>query len=106
MPLPIFAVPVALHLIAAATSGVPNLDVLPSCRAAAATEIEATDRMQACVASEQDARGQLVKKWTTFAAADRFHCVQQMIDFDPSYTELLTCLDMANEAEKLPVELY
>jgi hypothetical protein len=62
--------------------------------------------MQACVGSEQAARGLLAKNWTTYATADRFRCVEQMMDFDPSYTELLTCLDMANDAAKLPAELY
>jgi hypothetical protein len=106
MPLPIFAVPVALHLIVAASSAVPNLDVVPSCRAAAAAQFENTNRMQACIGSEQEARGQLVKEWPTFPDADRTSCVNQIMDFDPSYIELLTCLDMAKDAEKLPKALY
>jgi hypothetical protein len=106
MPLPIFAVPVAIHLIVAASSGVPNLDVLPSCRAAAAAQIENTDRMQACIGSEQEARGQLVKEWPTFPDADRSSCASQTMDFDPSYIELLTCLDMAKDAARLPKALY
>lgn len=105
MPFTIVMLPVALHLIAA-SSGVPTFDMRPSCHAAAAEEVMISDRMQACVASEQDARDQLVKKWTTFQAADRSRCVGMMTDFVPSYTELLTCLDMATEAGKLPAELY
>ena len=58
---PFLAVPLALHLIAASGGGVPTLDVRPSCRAAAATQITSTDRMQTCMAGEQDAHDQLVK---------------------------------------------
>jgi hypothetical protein len=106
MPLSIFAVPVALHLIAAAGSGVPTLDVTPSCRAAAAAQVVLADRMQTCVESEQKARDELAKEWTKFGSADRSRCVRSIMDFDPTYTELQTCLDIANDAKKLPEDLY
>jgi len=99
-------VPVALHLVVAASSGVPTFDIGPSCHAAAAEETMVSDRMQACVSSEQDAHDQLVKRWTTFQSADRPRCVGMLLDFDPSYTELLTCLEMANDVRKFPEELY
>ena len=103
---PFLAVPLALHLIAASGGGVPTLDVHPSCRAAAAAQITSTDRMQTCMAGEQDAHDQLVKAWTKFSIADRSSCVRTMMDFEPTYTELLTCLEMASDARKLPEELY
>jgi hypothetical protein len=106
MPLPILALPVALHLVVAASSGVPTFDIRPSCQAAAAEETAISDRMQACVSTEQDAHNQLVKNWTTYQVVDRSRCVGMMTEFDPSYTELLTCLDMANQVRKLPAELY
>jgi hypothetical protein len=100
------AVPIALHLIAAASGGVPTLDVRPSCLAAAKAEITTTDRLQTCMADEQSAHDQLVKTWTKFNGADRVACVSTMMDFEPTYTELLTCLEMASEAGKLPEQLY
>jgi hypothetical protein len=106
MPLPILAVSVALHLVVAASSGVPNFDVLPSCHAATAAQVVNSDKMQACAASEQDAHDHLIKEWTTFQIADRSRCIGMIMDFDPSYTELLTCLDIANDVRKLPKELY
>jgi hypothetical protein len=106
MPLPIFVVPVALHLVAATASGVPTLDVAPSCRAAAAAQAVITDRLQTCVESEQKARDHLIKDWPTFPTVDRARCVRSMMDFDPTYTELQTCLDIANDAKKLPEDLY
>ena len=103
---PFLAVPLALHLIAAASGGVPTLDVRPSCLAAAKAEITTTDRLQTCMADEQSAHDQLVKTWTKFNGADRAACVSTMMDFEPTYTELLTCLEMASDAGKLPEELY
>jgi hypothetical protein len=32
--------------------------------------------------------------------------IAQITDFEPTYTELLTCLEMASDARKLPEELY
>jgi hypothetical protein len=106
MPLPILAVPVVLHLIAATASSVPTLDVTPSCRAAAAAQDAQAERMQSCVESEQKTRDQLATEWTKFNSADRSRCVRLMMDFDPTYTELQTCLDIANDAKKLPEDLY
>jgi hypothetical protein len=100
------AIPLALHLIAASSGGVPTLDVRPSCHAAAAAQITNTDRMQACMDVEQDAHDRLVETWTKFNIADRSSCVRTMMDFEPTYTELLTCLEMANDVRKLPEELY
>ena len=103
---PFLAVPLALHLIAASGGGVPIFDVRPSCVAAAKAQITTTDRMQSCMADEQNAHDQLVKGWRKFNAADRITCTSTMMDFEPTYTELLTCLEMASDARKLPEELY
>ena len=62
--------------------------------------------MQACMADEQNAHDQLLKTWTKFNGADRAICVSTMMDFEPTYTELLTCLEMASDARKLPEQLY
>jgi len=106
MASPFLAVPVALHLIAASGGGVPTLDVGPSCRAAAIAQITITDRMEGCMADEQDAHDQLARAWTKFNVSDRATCVRTMMDFEPTYTELLTCLEMASNARKLPEDLY
>ena len=102
---PFLAVPLALHLIAA-PGGVPNLDVRPSCNGAAAAGLVASDTMQSCLSDEQNARDQLVKSWRGFNSADRAECVSTTMNFDPSYVELLTCLEMSRDARNLPEELY
>ena len=103
---PFLAVPLVFHLIAASGGGVPALDVRPSCLAAAKAQVTAIDRMQGCLADEQNAHDKLVKGWQKFNADDRAACVSGMLDFEPTYTELLTCLEIANDARKLPEELY
>ena len=106
MPNPFLAAPLVLHLIVVSGGGVPTLDVHPSCHAAAAAQITNMDRIQACMKVERDAHDRLVETWTKFNIADRSSCVRTMMDFEPTYTELLTCLEMADDVRKLPEELY
>jgi len=103
---PFLAVPLALHLIASSNGGVPTLDVHPSCRAAAIAEVTTKDAMQSCMADEQHAHDQLVSEWTKFNTTDRATCLATIMEFEPTYTELVTCLEMATDARKIPEELY
>jgi hypothetical protein len=82
--------------------GVPNFDVATSCRGAADVM---TATPGSCTADEESARGELAKRWTQFVSADRTHCtaLSSMKGFQ-SYVELLTCLEMAADAKKLPKE--
>jgi hypothetical protein len=51
-----------------------------------------------CIASEQEVREQLVQRWSSFPAADKRACtVESEMGGDSSYTELLTCLEMARD---------
>jgi hypothetical protein len=100
MPFTILVVSAALHLVAATDGGVPTLNVLPSCRAAAAAQIAPSDKMQTCLMSEQRAHDKLVKEWSNFSDTDRTTCVSSMINFKPTYTELITCLEIALDVRK------
>ena len=99
MWLPVLALPVAAHLVVAVADRVPNLDVKPSCRAAA---VDATtkDRMQSCIESEQKIRDQLAKDWSSYPAADRTNCLAGIMNFEPTYTELITCLEMERDVKQ------
>jgi hypothetical protein len=97
MAIPFLAVPLVLHLIASANGGVPNFDVRPSCRAAAMWDVTSKDAMQSCMVDEQNAHDQLVSEWTKFNAADRATCLDTMMEFEPTYTEVLTCLEMGTD---------
>lgn len=84
--------------------GPPELDVRPSCRgaAAAAAPKDAQATLQRCVESEDRARATLVSRWSDFRAADRIKCSGGINGFEPTYTELLTCLEMADDTHKQP----
>ena len=79
---------------------VPSWDVTASCRAAARIAYSQTpsDRLTSCLASEQRTREELNKNWSTFLAADRISCVQSLT-FSPTYTELVTCLEMRRDVK-------
>ena len=100
MFVPFFALPLAVQLIISVADGVPTLDVTGSCRAAAAAANN-TDRMQSCLASEQKIHDQLVKDWSGYPSVDRANCLKAVKAFEPTYTELLTCLEMARDVKKL-----
>ena len=98
MFVPLFALPVALQLVAVA-DGVPQLNVTPSCRGAAQSGFIATtgDRLKSCIDTEQRTREQLAKDWAKFPAADRAFCVSSIAGFEPTYSELATCLEMKRD---------
>jgi hypothetical protein len=106
MFVPLLAVPLAVQLIAAA-DGIPKLDVTASCKGAAESGYIATtqDRLQSCIDSEHRTRDQLGKDWASFPAAARTFCVSSIAGFEPTYTELATCLEMKRDlANTKPAE--
>jgi hypothetical protein len=57
---------------------------------------------QQCVQSEQATREQIRKEWSTFSASDKRHCVAlAKTGGEASYTELITCMEMARDVRKL-----
>ena len=79
---------------------VPAYDVAPGCRAAVTVM---PGSFEACMKDEQSARAQLAAAWERFAGPQRDNCVQaENTGGTPSYVELLTCLQMAQDAKTLP----
>ena len=80
---------------------VPVYDVSPACRAAVTVM---PGSFEACMKDEQNARAQLAATWDRFAGPQRDNCVQTENNTGgpPSYVELLTCLQMAQDAQSLP----
>ena len=55
-----------------------------------------------CVKSEQDTREQLKKEWSSFTTSDKTSCVAlARTGGEPSYTELITYMEMARDVRKL-----
>jgi hypothetical protein len=87
---------------------VPVLDVNPVCRGIAAQAANPTEKggpdtsFKDCVSSEQEVHDQLAKVWSTFVLADKGHCVRlSKTGGLSSYTELITCLEMARDVRQL-----
>lgn len=101
--------PVADRSHHSGASQVPNLAVEQSCR----EQAERTDPLggsnkamggtvEGCLNSEHAARDQLHKEWNTFTASQRGRCdTISTMGGEPSYVELLTCLEMAQQADAL-----
>ena len=84
----------------------PQLDVRPVCHGIAMQgELEAglqRTNFQQCVQSEQATRDELKKQWSTFTTADKTDCVAlAKTGGESSYTELITCMEMARDVRKL-----
>ena len=63
---------------------------------------EIVDTKRDCVNSEQRIHNQLMTVWERFDAADRAHCMNELeMGGELSYTELITCLEMARDVRKL-----
>ena len=93
-------------ILSARSDDIPTLDVNPVCHGIAMQgELEAglqQTSFQQCVKSEQDTREQIKKEWSTFSAADKSHCVAlAKTGGESSYTELITCMEMARDVRKL-----
>ena len=86
----------------AVADGVPSWDVTPSCRGAASVAYSQTpdERLTSCLASEQRTCEELNKYWSAFPADDRIGCVKSLT-FSPTYTELVTCLEMRRDVRNL-----
>jgi hypothetical protein len=60
------------------------------------------DEKKNCLDSEKATRDELVKQWSTFAAPDKAACTNESrMGGDSSYTELLTCLEMARDVRAM-----
>jgi hypothetical protein len=92
----------------AAGDGVPNLNVEQVCEGIAEQggvtfhDPAIAQEKKNCLESEQQIREELVKQWSNFSASDRTHCVNESVmGGSSSYTELLTCLEMARDVRAM-----
>jgi hypothetical protein len=55
-----------------------------------------------CMKEEQAVRDTMIKEWAAFSSDDKSHCVaESTMGGESSYTELLTCLEMARDVREL-----
>ena len=96
------------HLVTPVADNVPVLNIEPVCQGIAQQggssfhDPEIAKEKQNCLQSEKQVREELVKQWSSFSGADKNACIQEAtMGGDSSYTELLTCLEMARDARNL-----
>jgi hypothetical protein len=93
-------------ILSARSDDIPTLDVRPVCRGIASQSALEVGLQQTsfeqCVQSEQAVREEVKKEWSTFSAADKQHCVAlAKTGGESSYTELITCMEMARDVRAL-----
>jgi hypothetical protein len=88
--------------IAFAADGPPNLNVSPSCDAAARGAIVIGRDKEACLGDERTAQDTLKQNWSKYNAADKTQCIGNVKTGGPaSYVELLSCLEIMRDAKQI-----
>ena len=97
-----------IHLLMPVADSVPTLNVEQVCQGIAQQggvtfhDSAVGEEKQNCIDSEKAIREQLVKEWSTFAAQDKVACTDESrTGGEASYTELLTCLEMARDVRAM-----
>jgi hypothetical protein len=106
---PATALALAAQLAVAFADDVPRYNLEPLCRGIAQQAGMSLLPNQgprkdyrSCIRSEMKVRYQLVKLWPTFKTANKVNCLgENNAGGLPSYTGLLSCLQMAQEASKM-----
>jgi hypothetical protein len=98
----------SVHLVMPVADSVPVLNVDQVCQGIAQQggvtfhDSAVGDEKKNCLDSEQATRDELVKQWSTFAPPDKVACTNESrMGGDSSYTELLTCLEMARDVRAM-----
>lgn len=96
------------HLIMPVSDSVPVLNVEQVCQGIAqqgGVSFHDTDiavERKNCLDSEKAIRDELAKEWSSFAPADKLACTNESkMGGESSYTELLTCLEMARDVRTM-----
>jgi hypothetical protein len=105
------ALVLGMHLVMPVSDSVPTLNVDQVCQGIAQQggvsfhDNDVADEKKNCLDSEQATRDQLVKQWSSFSAADKTACTNESrMGGESSYTELLTCLEMARDVRTMQSE--
>jgi hypothetical protein len=107
--IPATALALVAQLTVAIADGMPRYNLGPLCRGIAQQggmsllpNRGPKKDYRSCTTSEMKVRYQLVKLWPTFKASNKANCIgENSAGGLPSYTGLLSCLQMAQEAGKL-----
>jgi hypothetical protein len=92
----------ASHVVLAADA-LPKFNVEQTCRRAGEVSVSLGRSAGDCKRDEEDARTKLQQDWAQYSPQQRTSCRRlSSLGSEPSYVELLTCLEMAKQAKELP----
>jgi hypothetical protein len=96
-------------IVPARSDEYPTLDVKPLCRGltnqSSLQEGLRSVTFDECLKAEQADRDTMIKEWSSFSAEDKRHCIAEAtMGGESSYTDLLTCLEMARDVRALHKE--
>jgi hypothetical protein len=86
---------------------IPDLNVDPVCHGIAQQAANPSEKggpdlaFSQCVQSEQAMRQKLVGEWSTFLPPEKANCIGAEMGGMASYTDLVSCLEMAKAARLL-----
>jgi hypothetical protein len=102
------ALALGAQLMLTVADSVPNLNVEQVCEGIAKQggvtfhDPAIAQEKKNCLDSEKTTRDELVKLWPSFSGADKISCVNESrMGGESSYTELLTCLEMARDVRAM-----
>jgi hypothetical protein len=97
-----------MPILPAQSDEFPVLNVQPLCHGIVSqgdAPLQAGDRavtMNECLQAERVDRETMIKEWSQFSAADKKNCITEAtMGGESSYTDLLTCLEMARDVKQL-----
>ena len=84
---------------AKAADEVPEFDIARNCKVE--TSDAGIEGPAHCTSDETQAKKQLAKSWSSYSASQKKQCLgESVIGGDKSYVELLTCLEMSQDANR------
>ena len=109
MMIPVMTLALVTQLTVSVADAVPHFNLEPVCHGIAqqgglALEPNQSVRrdFKTCIKGEMAVRNRLVKQWSAFRASDKANCIgESNAGGLPSYSDLLTCLQMARDTRKM-----
>jgi hypothetical protein len=97
---------IVVSIVAARADQYPTLNVAPLCHGITQqSDLQGGFRevtFDECMKAEKEDREAMIKEWSEFTAAERTHCIAEAtMGGESSYTDLITCLEMARDVRLL-----
>jgi hypothetical protein len=90
--------PLAAH----AAEPFPKFDIAKNCKAEVAENSGIGETLESCTHDEQQAMQELMPQWDHYRGEDKTACIRETgLDGSPSYVELQTCLEIADDKPRL-----